>query len=103
MPQSPFNAFFLWTDQSEGAEHNFLEQRHLIPYTSRCRGQIDIFKEFSLISKYRNGMGNGIGNDRTKRPASNGNPAYGITDKQTYGNNARDRAGKRRREPYGSS
>ena len=32
-------------------EHNFFWQRHLIPYVSRCRGQIDIFKWCSFISK----------------------------------------------------
>ena len=51
VPRSPFNSFFLWTLQSGGTEHNFFWQRHLIPYASRCRGQIDIFKWCSFISK----------------------------------------------------
>ena len=51
IPRSPFNSFLLWTLQSGGTEHNFFWQRHLIPYASRCRGQIDIFKWCSFISK----------------------------------------------------
>ena len=34
IPRSPLNSFFLWSALSVGTEHNFFEQRQLIPCAS---------------------------------------------------------------------
>ena len=53
MPRSPLCAlFFLWADHSDGTEHNFFVKRDIIPYASRCRGHIDIFKWLHSFRKY---------------------------------------------------
>ena len=44
IPRSTLICLFLWGAQSGGDEHDFLEQRHLIPNMSRCRGHTDILE-----------------------------------------------------------